>query len=127
MACAAELMSPSEDPKILIATSPRVPVSISETRISIGCVNPYTIPGNPSRTTLNLLIMSSLFPDQSSFGFKTRNISVSFRPIGSSPNSSAPARATIDFTSFTDSKIDCSTRVSCVKEFSREIDGSFCN
>ncbi len=127
MACAAVSMAPRSKPNTLIATSPRVPVSISETRISMGWVKPYTTPGKRSMTRRMAVAMSSLLPRHWSFGRSTRKVSVSLSPIGSRPRSSEPERATIERISGTSASSACCTRRSRSTEVASETDGAFCN
>ena len=113
-------------PKTLIATSPRTPVSISEMRISIGCVNDASSPGKPSATVRSSSTSHALSGTRhSAIGFSTRKPSVSFSPIGSRPSSSEPERATMLRTSGTRSRIARCTRASMAIVCARLIDGSF--
>jgi hypothetical protein len=55
-------------PKIFTARSPRAPVSISETRISIGWVNVVCTPGRPCVAWRNCSTTKSLLPRHSPCG-----------------------------------------------------------
>ena len=83
-------------PKIFTTTSPRAPIIISCTRMSMGWAKANEIPGIGSR--IFRISSSSHFmslPRHVLRGFNVMNKSVSLMGAGSRPSSSAPARAMI--------------------------------
>ena len=93
---------PKSSPKILIATSERVPEISSLKRISIGCVNSISIFGMVASSSSFILSANSSFDladTHSLFGFIFTIMSLSSIDIGSVGTSAAPIRLTIWSTS----------------------------
>ena len=115
-------------PNSLTATSPRLPVSISEMRISMGWVKPNSRPGKASITLRISALNASLSAAcQSLRGASCMNRSVSFRPIGSSPSSSEPTRPMLCRTSGTAALMAFCTAKSISSERCSPMDGGFCS
>ena len=113
-------------PKTFTAKSPRTPESISEVRISIGWVKLRFTPGTASAAARMASMSSSLvLKRHSARGLSTRKLSVSFRPMGSRPNSSEPTRATMRSTSGTCARMRRCSAWSVAADCSRLMEGSF--
>ncbi|OIQ68168.1 hypothetical protein GALL_502420 [mine drainage metagenome] len=127
MRCDSAPSSARSGPKTLTTRSPRAPVSISETRISIGWLKLKSTPGKRSTTLRIAAITVSLSPRHCSRGLSTRKVSVSFRPIGSRPRSSEPLR---EITARTSGTSASSARCSCTSSAAvlpRLTEAGFCS